>query len=193
MLATVTDVNNDGPVTTVTFAVIITTLSSVNLLQWLRERARRSSVCEIPSLAVTQTIIICVVTVDVDNHNVSSEIQPHHSNRATALFFCNMRKMLQLPSLYPLHSLTYFFFTRSKEGNLEQFICKYEPMYKVVQIWPRLTVCKLVTVCPGHIWTTLYISKEELSGWSFVAENLSVSFPVTRIKSVINHNYQQLD
>jgi hypothetical protein len=28
--------------------------------------------------------------------------------------------------------------------------------YKVVQIWPGLIVCKLVTVCPGHIWTTLY-------------------------------------
>jgi hypothetical protein len=30
-------------------------------------------------------------------------------------------------------------------------------MYKVVQIWPGLFVCKQVTVCPGHIWTTLYI------------------------------------
>ena len=30
--------------------------------------------------------------------------------------------------------------------------------YKVVQIWPGLFVCKQVTVCPGHIWTTLYIS-----------------------------------
>jgi hypothetical protein len=27
--------------------------------------------------------------------------------------------------------------------------------YKVVQIWPGLIVCKQVTVCPGHIWTTL--------------------------------------
>jgi hypothetical protein len=29
--------------------------------------------------------------------------------------------------------------------------------YKVVQIWPGLIVCKQVTVCPGHIWTTLYM------------------------------------
>ena len=29
--------------------------------------------------------------------------------------------------------------------------------YKVVQIWPGLFVCKQVTVCPGHIWTTLYL------------------------------------
>jgi hypothetical protein len=29
--------------------------------------------------------------------------------------------------------------------------------YKVVQIWPGLFVCKQVTVCPGHIWTTLYM------------------------------------
>ena len=28
-------------------------------------------------------------------------------------------------------------------------------IYKVVQIWPGLFVCKQVTVCPGHIWTTL--------------------------------------
>jgi hypothetical protein len=29
--------------------------------------------------------------------------------------------------------------------------------YKVVQIWPGIFVCKQVTVCPGHIWTTLYL------------------------------------
>jgi hypothetical protein len=29
--------------------------------------------------------------------------------------------------------------------------------YKVVQIWPGRFVCKQVTVCPGHIWTTLYM------------------------------------
>jgi hypothetical protein len=29
-------------------------------------------------------------------------------------------------------------------------------IYKVVQIWPGLFVCKQVTVCPGPIWTTLY-------------------------------------
>jgi hypothetical protein len=27
----------------------------------------------------------------------------------------------------------------------------------VVQIWPGLIVCKQVTVCPDHIWTTLFI------------------------------------
>jgi hypothetical protein len=31
-------------------------------------------------------------------------------------------------------------------------------IYKVVQIWPGLFVCKQVIVCPGHIWTTLYIT-----------------------------------
>jgi hypothetical protein len=30
-------------------------------------------------------------------------------------------------------------------------------LYNVVQIWAGLFVCKQVTVCPGHIWTTLYI------------------------------------
>jgi hypothetical protein len=29
-------------------------------------------------------------------------------------------------------------------------------IYKVVQIWPGLIVRKQVTVCAGHIWTTLY-------------------------------------
>ena len=29
--------------------------------------------------------------------------------------------------------------------------------YKVVQIWPGLFVCKQIIICPGHIWTTLYI------------------------------------
>jgi hypothetical protein len=35
------------------------------------------------------------------------------------------------------------------------FICACV-VYKVVQIWPGRFVCKQVTVCPGHIWTTLY-------------------------------------
>jgi hypothetical protein len=30
-------------------------------------------------------------------------------------------------------------------------IVKSEWIYKVVQIWPGLTVCKLVTICSGHI------------------------------------------
>jgi hypothetical protein len=34
----------------------------------------------------------------------------------------------------------------------------FHRVYKVVQIWPGLTVCKLVTICPGHIWTTLYFN-----------------------------------
>ena len=33
-----------------------------------------------------------------------------------------------------------------------------DAIYKVVQIWPGLIVCKQVTVSPGHIWTTLYNS-----------------------------------
>ena len=31
-------------------------------------------------------------------------------------------------------------------------------IYKVVKIWPGLFVCKQVTVCPGHIWTTSYFN-----------------------------------
>jgi hypothetical protein len=33
--------------------------------------------------------------------------------------------------------------------------------YKVVQIWPGRFVCKQVTVCPGHIWTTLYLNARQ--------------------------------
>ena len=31
------------------------------------------------------------------------------------------------------------------------------PLYKVVQIWPGLFVCKQAGYSPGHIWTTLYL------------------------------------
>jgi hypothetical protein len=34
---------------------------------------------------------------------------------------------------------------------------EFYAIYKVVQIWPGLFMCKQVTVCPGYIWTTLYI------------------------------------
>jgi hypothetical protein len=39
-------------------------------------------------------------------------------------------------------------------------------MYKVVQIWTGRFVCKQVTVCPGHIWTTLYQRLAEDSPFS---------------------------
>jgi hypothetical protein len=41
-------------------------------------------------------------------------------------------------------------------------------LYKVVQIWPGLIVCKQVTVCPGHIWTTLYMNdlcRDKITIW----------------------------
>jgi hypothetical protein len=44
--------------------------------------------------------------------------------------------------------LVFFFFQKNKKGNMRK-------TYKVVQIWPGRFVCKQVTVCPGHIWTTL--------------------------------------
>jgi hypothetical protein len=31
----------------------------------------------------------------------------------------------------------------------------------VVQIWPGRFVCKQFTVCPGHIWTTLYLHTQD--------------------------------
>ena len=46
-----------------------------------------------------------------------------------------------------------------KKGGWLNCVYRYINLskYKVVQIWPGLFVCKQVTVCPSHIWTTLYI------------------------------------
>jgi hypothetical protein len=55
--------------------------------------------------------------------------------------------------------------------------------YKVVQIWPGLIVCKQVTVCPGHIWTTLYFPDYlniNLRLWQLTLKNAHKHF----IKSV---------
>ena len=43
------------------------------------------------------------------------------------------------------------------DSNVELCVTNLWNTYKVVQIWPGLFVCKQVTVCPGHIWTTLYV------------------------------------
>jgi hypothetical protein len=50
-------------------------------------------------------------------------------------------------------------FARHAGGNQDLTRCMMASLliYKVVQIWPGLILCKEVTVCPGHIWTTLYI------------------------------------
>jgi hypothetical protein len=38
----------------------------------------------------------------------------------------------------------------------KHLVNRFFHIYKVVQIWPGLIVCKQVAVSPGHIWTTLY-------------------------------------
>jgi hypothetical protein len=40
--------------------------------------------------------------------------------------------------------------------------------YKVVQIWPGLFLCKQVTVCPRHIWTTLYMGFSTNQWWLYL-------------------------
>jgi len=35
------------------------------------------------------------------------------------------------------------------------FYIKLSVLYKLVQIWPGLFVCKSGDISPGHIWTTL--------------------------------------
>jgi hypothetical protein len=56
-----------------------------------------------------------------------------------------------LPNSWALHS------GESVWREWSTLMLRYTHMiYKVVQIWPGLFVCKQVTVCPGHIWTTLY-------------------------------------
>jgi hypothetical protein len=54
----------------------------------------------------------------------------------------------------------------------------------VVQIWPGRFVCKQVTVCPGHIWTTLYygctLNRSPISSSSY-APPLSVIRPFQNV------------
>ena len=49
--------------------------------------------------------------------------------------------------------------------------CRSVCIYKVVQIWPGLFVCKQVTVCPGHIWTTLYNKHTEVHLLDIIIHN----------------------
>jgi hypothetical protein len=66
--------------------------------------------------------------------------------------------------------------------------------YKVVQIWSGRFVCKQVTVCPGHIWTTLYLNRDLLL-CSEVGD--SMSFPKylylsTKLQTVKSQEKQSL-
>jgi hypothetical protein len=67
-------------------------------------------------------------------------------------------------------------------------------MYKVVQIWPGLIVCKQVTVCPGHIWTTLYVlvfhdllcASISVPKWGYVSRNFCDSFDLIAFNFYLN-------
>jgi hypothetical protein len=50
--------------------------------------------------------------------------------------------------------------TESWKCVLTVYLLLLNEEYKVVQIWPVLIVYKQVTVCPGHIWTTLYVKSK---------------------------------
>ena len=56
--------------------------------------------------------------------------------------------------------------------------------YKVVQIWPGLFVCKQVTVCPGHIGTTLYLSRTYFTGGSTASDQ---NFLLLKLPFIINY------
>jgi hypothetical protein len=65
----------------------------------------------------------------------------------------------------------------------------YFYIYNVVQIWPGLFVCKQVTVCPGHIWTTLYIYNSERGRYNsiFIATGYEMDGP--RMESLWWRNF----
>jgi hypothetical protein len=68
---------------------------------------------------------------------------------------------------------------------LRQLLPSYSATnYKVVQIWPRLFVCKQVTVCPGHIWTTLYLSRTYLTSGSTASDQ---NFLLLKLPFIINY------
>jgi hypothetical protein len=57
----------------------------------------------------------------------------------------------------------YIFIALRFNKNRDIFIILQSTSTRWFKIWPELFVCKQVTVCPGHIWTTLYISKVTLT------------------------------
>ena len=58
---------------------------------------------------------------------------------------------------YRLQISAFWYVSPSQDGGHR--LLRTISMYKVVQIWPGPFVCKQATVCPGHIWTTLYLPK----------------------------------
>jgi hypothetical protein len=89
--------------------------------------------------------LICTLVTHLQLHNLlafTELLKPAPLKQNTALSL----------SLSLAHGLPYACVTA------HDLLCKY----KVVQIWPGLTVCKQVTVCPGHIWTTLYNAAQQI-------------------------------
>jgi hypothetical protein len=73
---------------------------------------------------------------------------------------------INIPSILTanlLHNWVYNYMAYLRQLVIRQDLT-LSRLYKVVQIWPGLIVCKQVTVCPGHIWTTLYLWKEPDNG-----------------------------
>ena len=64
-----------------------------------------------------------------------------------------LRKSVEKMHLSSKSSKNNWYSTWTSSAHTKKYIIF---IYKVVQIWPGLFVCKQVTVCPGHIWTTLY-------------------------------------
>jgi hypothetical protein len=86
-----------------------------------------------------------------------------HTNRPRSY----LNHLVLFPSHFEMNACRWRFFmsppssvfTRVRILNGSRLLdstCPSVRMYKVVQIWPGRFVCKQVTVCPGHIWTTLY-------------------------------------
>jgi hypothetical protein len=65
-------------------------------------------------------------------------------------------------------------------------------IYKVVQIWPGWFLCKQVTVCPGHISTTLYTNVAEVRKKQPVAHRSQIVDPCTSAITLFRQTIRQL-
>ena len=133
-------------------------------------------------VSMWRILVACWISKATCTHPHAHAHAPGHVRTRTHTQVCNIYlfngysdSLTRLNVMLCLHCLPCLVFTPAIP--ISSLLNSYSHKYKVVQIWPGRFVCKQVTVCPGHIWTTLYNNNNNYEQ----SPLRLITFPFTRI------------
>jgi len=102
----------------------------------------------------------------------------------------NIKIRTSIGHTFPIYCTKFRFIITWRQIIKLIYHCPPAVIYKVVQIWPGLIVCKQAGISPGHIWTTLYLPMNYLKPYTYHMQQSTSAFSTTNHTAA--HNFHRL-